>query len=247
MGGRAMRAMRAMRGLLWRGARAAARLLGSVRVRLTLWYLLILAIVFLVFGAVVYTTTRSEAASAERASLAAEAQQLLGAYDASDGRLHVTDPWANGQIAPAKARFGAGYPLDRQDVAVLIGPNGEVAQSLGPVTPGAVAALRTWQETLTAKATGSGQPALTGLVETLALDVREAKPLAPDAASASVSLPPIEQSVTAAYAATLVEVHSGGQHAGWLVIATPSQANRTLSALVPGLLIAGPLTLLIAA
>src|SRR5579859_1852343 len=96
---------------------AIARAFGSVRVRLTLWYLAIIALVFLVFSGVVYGTALHDAQMAETSSLLANAQQLATTYSASDNRLHVDYPLSPG-VGPSEKRRLAGTvpPLKAEDI-----------------------------------------------------------------------------------------------------------------------------------
>ncbi|MGH2487409.1 MAG: hypothetical protein ACRDHE_15480, partial [Ktedonobacterales bacterium] len=80
---------------LARRVRGIPRLLVSVRVRLALWYLAVLALVFLIFGGIVYKTTAQNVENAQSAALISTSQQLLRNYNASTGQLDVQDPFTN--------------------------------------------------------------------------------------------------------------------------------------------------------
>jgi len=63
------------------------RLLSSVRVRMTLWYLAILALVFVVFGAIVSAIAVRDAQIAEQSRLSSIWQAIANTYDATDGTM----------------------------------------------------------------------------------------------------------------------------------------------------------------
>src|SRR5579863_6056689 len=78
--------------LRWPGGaivRGVWRRLGGVRVRLTLWYLLILTVVFLVFGALLLSDASQRATMDEQSALSTLAQQVSATYSPTDGRLHL--------------------------------------------------------------------------------------------------------------------------------------------------------------
>ena len=112
--------------------------------RLTLWYLAILAVVFLVFSGVVATATLNNAASEERASLLTMSNQVASTYDAASGKLVFNYPWARGALASGIASPVAkpDTPLGPLDVALLLDANGALVQSFGPATSGGVAQLQ---------------------------------------------------------------------------------------------------------
>lgn len=217
------------------------RRLGGVRVRLTLWYLLILGLVFLVFGAIVYGATTRAAQSAAQSQLLATTQWLEQSYSASDGRLHVQDMWAAGPPAPSKSAPIGASPLGLFDVVLLLNSQGEVIQALGPVTPTAQAQLRAWQSTMTAKQEQTLGTVRSSLTDSLTLHVTTK-------ASLKASPPLIsagEEDV--AYDVYMTQVQATDGAVDWLVVGQPNEESQSLQTLTPGLLIAGPATLLLAA
>jgi signal transduction histidine kinase len=219
-------------------------LLGGVRIRLTLWYLLILGLVFLVFGTIVYATTKQAAENAAHTQLLLTTQQLLHSYDASDGRLHVADVWADGQPTPIKVAPvmpANTSPLGFFGVAVLLDAQGRVIQQLGPVTQTAVSQLGTWQATMAAKrslASGAGPASATATLTLHVATKASLKASGPAVAGGEADVP---------YTVYMTEIQGSGGSDGWLVVAQPDEESQSLQALVPGLLIAGPATLLLAA
>ncbi|HKV85133.1 MAG TPA: HAMP domain-containing sensor histidine kinase [Ktedonobacterales bacterium] len=215
-----------------RRVRAIPQALVSVRVRLALWYLAILAIVFLVFGGIVYSTTVRNAQNEQSAALATTSQQLIQNYDAATGMLNVSDPFSSGLVAPGgKATRpvdkGSLFVLGPSDIAVLFNTQDQVAQRLGPVSDQGVADLQDIVRLRHAKFGSSSDTSLFyAKVATIDTSGRER----------------FESLVV-----YLTSFSVNGQPAGTLVVGQPPLANATLQSLVPGLLIAGPLTLLVAA
>ncbi len=216
------------------GERLTARLrfLGGVRVRLTLWYLVILAVVFLVFSGVVVAATVNNAANEERASLLAMTNRVASVYDTASGKLVFNYPW--GQSASAA---GTAAPVGKQDtplgpldVALLLDTNGALLQSFGPTTAGGEALL----EQQAGKWRSLGAPVDQGMAVTLQVTPSEGKVAPPDVAEAQ-------------YEVMFTSITNGGSVVATLVVGSQYDPGQTLQSLVPGLLIAGPLTLVIAA
>src|SRR5258708_14044959 len=125
------------------------RLFGSVRMRLTLWYLAILAVVFLVFGVAVTVTVLHEDQITEQDALITMAQQVAATYG-TDGLLHVNYPWTDRQTLPfptpktplgKQTSLGKQIPLGPQDIALLLDTQGTLTQRFGPATDADVARL----------------------------------------------------------------------------------------------------------
>jgi signal transduction histidine kinase len=209
--------------------RRCTRFFGSVRMRMTLWYLAILALVFVVFGGVVSASAIQQDQSAQDSSLIALATTLDATYDAAHGTLQIQDPWDSGCSSVGNWQIGgqsATTPFLYSDIAVLLNANGVPAQEFGPLTAQAIAEI----QTLASQAQAGGINAPAGFFSRIDL------PIAACGKSAHI----------APYALHFVPM-GGGQHAERLVVGQPTQSTRTLSALVPGLLVAGPLTLVVAA
>jgi signal transduction histidine kinase len=104
----------------------------SVRTRLTLWYLAIMAGIVLVFGGSLYAT-----------------QTFLNA-DASESRLQARLTSESPHIAQAyqqglqeRQRLAAiPLPLSSQEIALLLTPAGQVLDARGPLTAGMIRQLR---------------------------------------------------------------------------------------------------------
>src|SRR5215469_2516179 len=73
--------------------RFCTRFLGGVRMRMTLWYLAILALVFVVFGGIISISAIQQDQSAQDSSLITLATTLDATYDAAHGTLQIQDPW----------------------------------------------------------------------------------------------------------------------------------------------------------
>ncbi len=206
---------------------APLRVLSGVRVRLTLWYLAILAVVFVVFGAVVSGIVLHQDLIARDEALVAMSNQVAATYRVVDGAPQVAFPW-NVDPPPAKGVLANGNPLvySFDDVAVLVTEQGELATSLGPLAPLGLSQLVRYVMTVS-----SASPLAHDL--TFALDV-------------SV-IDPKGASVTTPYVLYLSAITSQGHEVAKLVVGRPAASDTTLQSLVPGLLIAGPLTLLVAA
>ena len=58
----------------------------SIRVRLTLWYTLILALVLLIFSSIVYETARNDLDAAVYANLRSRLTQVASTYNPQTGR-----------------------------------------------------------------------------------------------------------------------------------------------------------------
>ncbi len=92
----------------------AKQLMRSVRFRLTLWYVVILAAILLIFGSTVYITQEQAQYAQLDAGLSAEMARFIIAYDAQRG------------LIPSSATIA------RNEIALLITPSGAVAQVLLP-------------------------------------------------------------------------------------------------------------------
>ena len=89
--------------------------LGSVRVRLTLWYLAILALIFLVFGAILSGVAVHQTQVTNQETLHSISQQLASTLGA-DGTLHhvLADCGARVLIASAGMQASGGVTADLQ-------------------------------------------------------------------------------------------------------------------------------------
>jgi signal transduction histidine kinase len=208
------------------------RLFGSVRMRLTLWYLAILAVVFLVFGVAVTVTVLHEDQITEQDALITTAQQVAATYG-TDGLLHVNYPWTDRQtlpFPPPKTPLGKQLPLGPQDIALLLDTQGTLTQRFGPVSDVGIAHLEAIVANLSMGRPGPPQR----LDNFFSVQLSLVEPL-----TAKVT--------TTEYLVYITGIQSQGRQMATLLVASPSAYTHTLNALVPGLLIAGPLTLLVAA
>lgn len=214
---------------------ALVTLLSSMRVRLTLWYLAILALVFLVFSGVLIAEVRQNEETAQHTNLASIAQQLARAYDPADGMIGTsTLPQLLKQPNQQKEQQvqSVGYALPAQGAALLISPEGSVIQAIGPLTADSVARMQSFM--LTGE---SSQANVVSLSTAPSAYGDVALPVA--TAGGGVKL--ID------YVAYHTDVISQGRLVGILVVAEPNRLNQTAQSVFPALLVAGPVTLLIAA
>jgi signal transduction histidine kinase len=207
--------------------RAIHRTFASVRVRLTLWYLAILAVVLLVFGGAEAASVVRDQQTADRDALMAFAQRLAGSYNPATGTLDLADAWGglNLHAKTPPTDFGATL-LPLKDFVLVLDAHGAVAQALGPLDPSSAALVR-------ARVLGFPNELrrVGGIVEAK-LAIRSFGASGGDTASYVLDVTPVGP---AARQATLV-------------VGTPSDDGAlSLATLVPGLLIAGPLTLVVAA
>ena len=121
-------------------ARHPARFFRSVRFRLTLWYLALLAVIIGAFGLTVYYAQEHTLATQFDDLLRTRVQQIALTYNATTQQLDVTTtepqkPATTGTIS-TMARG-----LNINEVGVLLAPDGHVLQNLGNLTPGSVNAI----------------------------------------------------------------------------------------------------------
>jgi signal transduction histidine kinase len=100
----------------------------SIRFRLTLWYLLILAVVLALFSGFVYTRQMNNLKSAAINRLAIKSRQLEGLYRA----LSVSTPGSNIIAFPDISSSGTAL-IQEGEVLVLVSNQGDVIQKLGPI------------------------------------------------------------------------------------------------------------------
>ena len=202
--------------------RYPARFFQSVRFRLTLWYLALLALILIGFGLTVYYAQQSYISAQFDSLLRTRIQQIALTYDASTQRLDITQPVLE---KPTSAKISATTRgLNSGEVAVLFNPQGQALQELGDVTPASFTEITG----LTLKASGDvtrGFPAhlpdasLTYTVSGKSTDY------------GFVSMPILQQQQVVAY----------------LTFGAPSNVAQQLRALATTLLVVGALVLLLAA
>jgi heavy metal sensor kinase len=116
---------------------------GSIRVRLTLWYVVILGLVMLIFSGVVYTAQEQSLQAHLRDNLRTTSQQLAATYDPTDRQLHFTLASAKqlGRTGPdATPDTSAGTPVfqsaedKKKEAARLQAQATAPAISLNPTT-----------------------------------------------------------------------------------------------------------------
>lgn len=209
--------------LLRRGLLPVVRFFRTVRVRLTLWYLAILAVIFLVFGGVLSGTTIHVVEAAEHANLTVLSAEVEKQYDPATGTLNLPDPYSvplrSGTAKQVLVQKGG--VLRYEDIAVLMTQQGVVKSHLGPVNVDTMQSLRV--QVLTTSP-------LRGAFFAVGLPV--------DTLGGENIIP---------YNLYVTDLTYQGSFVGWFIVGRPAESDQPLSALMPGLFIAGPLTLLIAA
>ncbi|HYT34934.1 MAG TPA: HAMP domain-containing sensor histidine kinase [Ktedonobacteraceae bacterium] len=109
------------------------QLLRSTRLRLTLWYTLILALVLLIFSSIVYETTRNDLNSAVYASLRSRLIQVASTYNPQTGKISIdlnnieqvnsnTGTSTVPNATNLERKFGTG------DIVLLLTPSGKTLQ-----------------------------------------------------------------------------------------------------------------------
>jgi signal transduction histidine kinase len=98
------------------------RLRVSVRLRLTLWYVLLLGVALLAFGATVFELELRRVDLALQLQLQADAQALVSTYGLKDGVIH-----------PEALPTEQSITLDKTDYGILVRPDGTIVQRLGPL------------------------------------------------------------------------------------------------------------------
>src|SRR6476659_9012059 len=102
--------------------------LGSVRVRLTLWYVAILAVVLTVFGGVIYDSQARSLRADLDERLRGEARRLASAYDPTGAQIVV----ASGLDLLKKT--GSKELLPTNEVALVLDREGNLSQTLGQIS-----------------------------------------------------------------------------------------------------------------
>jgi two-component system, OmpR family, sensor kinase len=207
------------------GMRSPTRFFRSVRFRLTLWYLALLAIIIGAFGLTVYYAQEHTLATQFDDLLRTRVQQIALTYNATTRQLDVS---ANAPQKPATIGTisAATQGLNINEVGVLLAPDGHVLQRLGNLTPGSVNAI----VSMTLKAatdTTRGTLALSRLPDETLTVTTSGKPN--DYGLVGMSI--VQQQRVVAY----------------LAFGMPTNDAQRLSSLAMTLLIAGLLVLLLAA
>ena len=194
---------------------------GSVRIRLTLWYVAILALVILLFGVGIYAAERQSLLSQFDTRVGARLRQLAGTYDARTGRLTGAP---DGAIAQG------------DEIALLLTPEGQTIQVQAE---GRLSAVKVpWDQVArTLRDVGlSATPA--AVEEGLALTV----PNGTAKAGASSSL-----TMAAIYRLMGMPLAVRGSVRALLVVGLRSDVAQQLAALTATLETVGPLVLLLCA
>src|SRR5689334_24908710 len=106
-------------------ARHPARFFRSVRFRLTLWYLALLAVIISAFGLTVYYAQEHSLATQFDDTLRTRVQQIALTYDATTRQLDVTAPPSQ-KPATVGTISTVTRGLNINEVGVLLAPDGQV-------------------------------------------------------------------------------------------------------------------------
>jgi signal transduction histidine kinase len=204
----------------------------STRVRLTLWYTLILAVVVVIYSVILWGEAQRTEGATQRTELATTAQALASDYDPSKRLIQFTPQAPTKYKAnEAKSVVAPGPPLPAQGVALLVDSQGAIVQTIG-LTPSGANLLRDFL--LNGSSPGKFAPGSARASDGYGFIVF---PIG--------SLAGVEKS--GGYATYQTNIISQARVVGVLIVATPDIAKLSAQAALSGLLIAGPMTLLVAA
>ncbi|HEX2911223.1 MAG TPA: ATP-binding protein [Chloroflexia bacterium] len=226
-----MRQTRSKPGLVKR----LSRLLNSVRFRLSLWYVVILAVVLLIFGTIVYSVEATALSAEIDSSLKFVADQAPLVVQSNQGRLELPEQLSSllqalaekklppnflSQVQATSASQLLATPLirpllDGKFIFALINPQGQLTQSFSPLSSSEMTAL-----VKTASTTKSGR------YEVLSYGSGS------DSQDYRVYISPMSKN---------------GQQIGTLILGLQWEGAATLRGLLLTLLLAGPAILLLAA
>jgi heavy metal sensor kinase len=209
--------------LTWRhNPQSPARFFQSVRFRLTLWYLALLAVILCGFSLTIYFAQKSYVSSQFDNLLRARIQQVALTYDASTQRLDIAQPVVG---KPTSDKISAATRgLNSDEVAVLLSPQGRVVQELGDLTNASFADI----VALTFKASNNATGSLPAYL--------------PDATLTQTSSGKSDD-----YGLVTMPIFQQQQVIAYLTFGAPSNVAQQLSALVTTLLVVGALVLVVAA
>lgn len=231
-----------------RFARVSA-VLHSIRFRLTMWYVLILALVLLVFGSIVYTTQGQNARAELERNMRAQGLRWAAAYD----------PLAEG-LRPTFTMKEKDTLLPESDILLILDVYGDVAQKFGNISDETVERVRAANKTAQL---GDKQQIEDTLKKLEALDTSEPK-VANQITKLKMALVDVVPGEDAFFPLNFSENASGStrvshylffttpilvknQSAGTLILGHPRDDEAQQQQLLFTLLLAAPLTLLVAA
>ena len=212
---------------MWRlkhnfNARFPGHFFQSVRFRLMLWYLALLAVILVGFSGVVYYAQQSYVSAQFDNLLRARIQEVALTYDGSTARLDIAQPLLE---KPTVTKISATTQgLNSGEVAVLLLPQGGVSQSLGGLTSANLTEISSLA-LKAARGTARGFPAR--LPDTTLMLGSSGKPVE----YGLITMPILRQQQLVAY----------------LTFGAPSNVGQQLSALATTLLAVGALVLILAA
>lgn len=120
------------------------QLLDSVKFRLTLWYIAILGLVLIFFGAIVYFILANSLRSGLDNLLQSRASQFAATYNINNGQLNL----------PGSDEASA-VLLSEDEIALLINSQGKLVQKIGQINPADIATLISKSEAATSASTNN--------------------------------------------------------------------------------------------
>jgi hypothetical protein len=111
----------------------------SIRFRLTLWFVVVLALVLAGFSAFIYTRQMREFAVETSARLEAQARQLQSYYQYA---MRQAFERAHGDTLPPSAMQSEMPLLQTDEALALLDPQGNVIQTIGPISDTDITRLR---------------------------------------------------------------------------------------------------------
>jgi signal transduction histidine kinase len=190
----------------------------SIRVRLTLWYLVVFGLLVCTFAAVVYLAVTRQTLTDLQNYLYTQAQQLSGTYDPGDGLVHPP-AGAGFEQTDIQAHTGSG------EIMLLLAATGQVRQQDSPLTSAGVAQVVASVQSHLADESDSS------LTYTLALPLN----------------PALEQKTDVDFLLLLTPIQVQRQHVATLVLGVLRVDERVGQKLLAIFLFAIPTTLLLVA
>jgi signal transduction histidine kinase len=196
---------------------------------MTLWYLAILTLVFVVFGGIVSAISVRNALIAEQNRLSSIWQEIASTYNATEGKLDYTAEVPPKPLISTKTLLVPPAPGGPDVIVMLIDSRDGLVQTFGPLDDVATEQLQLFliQDKNEVVRFGGRVDSFS----TLAVTMRGGN----------------GQTVQLQYAIQVMPITNQSTAVATLLVGEPFDPNGALQALAPALLVAGPLTLLVAA
>jgi signal transduction histidine kinase len=221
--------------------------LHSIRFRLTVWYVLILALVLLVFGSVVYASQAQSLRAELENNVRADVQRLAEAF-----------PFGK-DIRPEEAIKGESALMSQNDIALAVDQNGNVMQAVGRISntevsqvmevtglAGRKSASQISDQIRKLKSTQSDDPKTKDEITRL-LKILQDAPRSSDLFFTLTLNDHSASGFSPNYLLYSTPLLLNGYDVGTLILGRPRQDETQLQGLLVALLLAAPLTLLVAA